>query len=112
MTVATFDVPFGFDVKIATRLPSRATGRADGAVPAARSNARKIRTWKVRRSDGTEGDAWRLEYLWDLTHGVLDMDFTDPESGDAVRVCFVSEPSRRRVNAARWEVEFELEEAL
>lgn len=112
MTVATFDLPFGLDVEISTRLPSRSSGRGEGAVLTARSNARKVRTWKVRRRDGTEGDAWRLGYLWGLTYGVLDMDFTDPESGDVVRVCFVREPSLRRVNAARWEIDFEIEEVL
>ncbi len=78
----------------------------------ARSNARAIRRYRYVNQNANEGEAWRLMHLWDLTFGVLDMDFTDPQSGDSLRVTFSKEPSWRRVSAVRWELEAELEEVL
>lgn len=112
MTVATFDLTFPPRGDAETELPGRSTSRSEGVVLAARSNARKIRRYSYSNANATEGEAWRLMHLWDLTFGALDMDFTDPESGDSLRVTFSEEPRWRRVSAVRWELEAELEEAL
>lgn len=112
MTVATFDLVFPPSGNQGLELPGRSTSRTEGVVLAARSNARKVRRYSYANRNATEGEAWRLMYLWDLTFGALDLDFTDPESGDALRVTFSEEPRWRRVSAVRWELEAELEEAL
>lgn len=112
MTVGTFDLAFPPGVEAETEFPGRSTGRGEGVVLAERSNARAIRRWRYRNQNATEGEAWRLMHLWDLTFGALDMDLTDPVTGSSFRVTFSSEPRWRRVSAVRWELEADLEEAL
>jgi len=112
VTVATFDLVFPSGGSAELELPGRSTGRGEGVVISARSNARAIRRYSYSNRNATEGEAWRLMHLWDLTFGALDLDFTDPESGAALRVTFSEEPKWRRVSAVRWELEAQLEEAL
>lgn len=112
MTVATFDLTFPIAGEVTRELPGRSTAPSEGVLLSARSNARPIRRYRYSNSNATQGEAWRLMHLWDLTFGALDMDFTDPQSGESLRVTFTTEPTWKRVSEVRWELEAELEEAL
>lgn len=112
MTVATFDIPFGLDATIVDVRDSYSAHRSEGVVQVGRVNARGMRQYRIHRTDGRPGDAWRLRYLWDLTSGVLDMDFTDPETSDSIRVTFIREPTIRQLGPGLFEIDVEFEEVL
>ena len=71
------------------------TDRSQLVVHRRRVQERKARVIKLTRRDATEGDVWRADSLWDLTSGVLDMDFVHPETSEDMRVTFVRDPVMR-----------------